>query len=150
MPRGHHNVSQNQNEAKPILKYLFFRRSLDFFSKHHLAAALKVDPDNNAGELVITIPPEAMHLVAEGTALRIGIEFSLEQPQGGLHFVVPESEGTLVEVYVYSNLVIFIEILMAEMVHFSGLPIYLRMAMKTRPDYGFLVWTVSQSLVRGN
>lgn len=77
---------------------MFFRRSLDFFSKQHLAAALKVDPDNNAGELVVTIPPEGMHLVAEGTALRIGIEFSLEQPQGGLHFVVPQAEGTLVEV----------------------------------------------------
>lgn len=77
---------------------IFCRRSLDFFSKHHLSAALKVDPDNNAGELVITIPPEAMHLVCEGTGLRIGIEFSLEQPQGGLHFVVPDCEGTLAEV----------------------------------------------------
>lgn len=75
-----------------------FRRSLDFFSKHHLSAALKVDPDNNAGELVLTIPPEAAHLVCEGTGLRVGIEFSLEQPQGGVHFVVPEGEGSLVDV----------------------------------------------------
>lgn len=47
--------------------------------------------------MVVTIPPEAHHLVAEGTALRIGIEFSLEQPQGGLHFVVPDTEGSMVE-----------------------------------------------------
>lgn len=72
-------------------------RSLEAFSQHHLAAALRVDPDNNSGELVVTIPPEASHLVAEGTALRVGIEFSLELPQGGIHFVVPPKEGTYAE-----------------------------------------------------
>ncbi|XP_060530001.1 transcription initiation factor TFIID subunit 2 isoform X2 [Cylas formicarius] len=71
--------------------------SLDVFSQHHLTAAQKVDPDHAAGELVLTIPPEASHLVAEGTALRVGIEFSLEQPQGGIHFVVPSKEGTYAE-----------------------------------------------------
>lgn len=72
-------------------------RSLDAFSKHHLSASLKVDPDNNSGELVVTVPPDASHLIAEGTALRVGIEFSLEQPQGGIHFVVPQKEGTYAE-----------------------------------------------------
>lgn len=67
-------------------------RSLDTFSKHHLNAAQKVDPDNNAGELVITIPAEAGHLVGEGRGLRIGIEFSLESPEGGIHFVIPETD----------------------------------------------------------
>lgn len=71
----------------------------------HLAAAQKVDPDNNAGELVVQIPPDAAHLVAEGRGLRISIEFSLEQPQGGVHFVVPNCEGTLAEV----NCVVTIE-----------------------------------------
>jgi hypothetical protein len=74
------------------------RRSLEAFSTAHLAAALQIDPDNNAGELVISIPPEASHLVGEGRALRLGIEFSLEQPQGGVHFVIPNCEGTLAEV----------------------------------------------------
>ncbi|KAG6795699.1 Transcription initiation factor TFIID subunit [Apis mellifera caucasica] len=72
----------------------------------HLAAAQRVDPDNNAGELVVQIPPDAAHLVAEGRSLRISIEFSLEQPQGGVHFVVPNCEGTLAErgahMYTYS------------------------------------------------
>lgn len=71
---------------------------MEFFSTMHLAAAQKVDPDNNAGELVVQIPPDAAHLVAEGRGLRISIEFSLEQPQGGVHFVVPNCEGTLAEV----------------------------------------------------
>jgi transcription initiation factor TFIID subunit 2 len=78
-----------------------FRRSLEFFSNLHLAAAQKVDPDNNAGELLIQIPPDAAHLVEEGKNLRIGIEFSLEQPQGGVHFVVPNCPGTLAEVNIF-------------------------------------------------
>ncbi|XP_043273259.1 transcription initiation factor TFIID subunit 2 [Venturia canescens] len=82
------------------------QRSLEFFSNLHLAAAQRVDPDNNAGELVIQIPPDAVHLIAEGRSLRIGIEFSLEQPQGGVHFVLPNCEGSLAErgahMYTYS------------------------------------------------
>ncbi|KAK0171350.1 hypothetical protein PV328_009091 [Microctonus aethiopoides] len=82
------------------------QRSLEAFSSLHLAAAQKVDPDNNAGELVIQIPPDAAHHVAEGRNLRIGIEFSLEQPEGGVHFVLPNCEGTLAErgahMYTYS------------------------------------------------
>lgn len=73
---------------------------MEQYSQYHLNASLKTDPDNSAGELVITIPPEAAHLVAEGTALRVGIEFSLEQPQGGIHFVVPQKEGNYAEVCV--------------------------------------------------
>ncbi|KAH9636821.1 hypothetical protein HF086_017024 [Spodoptera exigua] len=72
-------------------------RSLEVFSQFHLSAAQKIDPDHNSGELHIQIPEEAAHLVGEGRGLRIGIEFSLESPQGGMHFVVPEGEGTLVE-----------------------------------------------------
>lgn len=77
----------------------------------HLAAAQKVDPDNNSGELVVQIPPDAAHLVAEGRGLRISIEFSLEQPQGGVHFVVPNCEGTLAEVsfsYYHQDVKIYI------------------------------------------
>lgn len=74
------------------------RRSLDFFSSAHLAAALQTDPDNSGGELVINIPPEAAGIVQEGRNLRVGVEFSLEQPQGGVHFAIPEGEGTLAEV----------------------------------------------------
>ena len=48
--------------------------------------------------MVIQIPPDLAHLVEEGKNLRIAIEFSLEKPQGGVHFVVPNCPGTLVEV----------------------------------------------------
>lgn len=78
-----------------MLLMISISRSLETFSKLHLAAAQKVDPDNNAGELVITIPPEAVHLVGEGRGLRIGIEFSLENPEGGIHFVIPETDDPI-------------------------------------------------------
>lgn len=71
----------------------FFRRSLNEFSKQHLKAAQSVDPDTNAGELVVVIPTEANHLIGEGRGLRVGIEFSLEEPAGGIHFVIPD-DGT--------------------------------------------------------
>nr|CAG4635921.1 EOG090X00M6 [Eubosmina coregoni] len=72
-------------------------RSLDAFSPAHQEAVGSTDPDANLGELVIKIPTEATHLMTEGRPLRIGIEFSLEQPAGGLHFVVPQGEGSLAE-----------------------------------------------------
>ncbi|CAO1304154.1 unnamed protein product [Diamesa hyperborea] len=68
-------------------------RSLNEFSKQHLKAAQSVDPDTNAGELVVVIPTEANHLIGEGRGLRVGIEFSLEEPAGGIHFVIPD-DGT--------------------------------------------------------
>lgn len=74
---------------------------METFSSAHLVAAQQIDPDNNSGELVITIPPEGINLIAEGRFLRIGIEFSLEQPEGGVHFVIPEGEGTLAEVNIF-------------------------------------------------
>lgn len=76
--------------------YLFYNsRSLEDFSKYHFAAAESVDPDHCAGELVLIIPPEAADVVAEGKELRIGIEFSLENPDGGIHFVTVEHDDSL-------------------------------------------------------
>nr|CAH0103828.1 unnamed protein product [Daphnia galeata] len=72
-------------------------KSLDAFTPAHQEAVSSTDPDSNLGELIIRIPSEAQHLMTEGRSLRIGIEFSLEQPAGGLHFVVPAGEGTLAE-----------------------------------------------------
>ena len=67
----------------------------------HQEAVSATDPDLNLGEIAIKIPNEAAHLMTEGRPLRIGIEFSIEQPTGGLHFVTPPGEGTLAEVFNY-------------------------------------------------
>jgi transcription initiation factor TFIID subunit 2 len=37
-----------------------------------------------------------MGLVSVGKILRVGVEFSLEDPQGGIHFVVPEGKPFVV------------------------------------------------------
>ncbi|XP_049545880.1 transcription initiation factor TFIID subunit 2 isoform X1 [Anopheles darlingi] len=72
-------------------------KSLEFFSKSHLDVARKTDADQNGGELVVIVPVEAKYLIREGRGLRVGIEFSLENPHGGIHFVIPEGEGTMEE-----------------------------------------------------
>lgn len=74
----------------------FYRRSLEDFCNEHLYAAENTDPDASAGELWIKVPPEAYHMVQEGCGLRITIEFSICEPEGGIHFVLAESpDGTL-------------------------------------------------------
>ena len=72
---------------------------LDTYSEAHLTGCNLVDPDLNGGELNIRVPSEAYQqgLIAEGKPLRVSVEFSLEEPQGGVHFVMPEGEGTLAE-----------------------------------------------------
>ena len=57
-----------------------------------------VNAELGRGEIVITLPSEAQHMIQENKPLKISIEFSIEKPQCGLHFVVPEGEGTMAEV----------------------------------------------------
>ncbi|KAH8361580.1 hypothetical protein KR084_008772, partial [Drosophila pseudotakahashii] len=64
-------------------------RVLEVYSKHHLSAAQITDPDVNNGELLIQVPPEGYSMIQEGQGLRIRIEFSLESPKSGVHFVIP-------------------------------------------------------------
>lgn len=71
------------------------RRCLEKYSRDHLEAAESVDPDRCTGELVIFTTPEANELIEEGKEVRIGIEFSLENPTGGLHFVTVEHDGSV-------------------------------------------------------
>ncbi|XP_017100570.2 transcription initiation factor TFIID subunit 2 [Drosophila bipectinata] len=66
-------------------------RSLETYSKQHLTAAQLTDPDANNGELLIIVPPEGYSMIQEGQGLRVRIEFSLETPKSGVHFVIPPS-----------------------------------------------------------
>jgi len=83
---------------------------LEKFSKKHLEAAQNTDPDVNCGELLICVPPADSHLVQEGMALRIYIEYGLKDPQGGVHFVKPPvpkdppvADSTHLFTYAYEN-----------------------------------------------
>lgn len=111
---------------------------MEHFSGAHLTAALQIDPDNNAGELVISLPVDAQHLVREGQPLRVGIEFSLEQPEGGIQFVVPDCEGTLQEVIMPKILdnIIAISYYLLIYLHCRKELICIHMAIPL--DYGFL------------
>ena len=56
-----------------------------------------VDPDLNGGELNIKIPADAQSHIAVGKPLTVSVEFSLEDPQGGIHFVVPEGAANVIK-----------------------------------------------------
>lgn len=72
-------------------------RDLESFSEAHRRAADSVDPQYGRGELVVDVPVTARDLIHDGATLRVGIEFSLEAPAAGLHFVASDGEGSLAE-----------------------------------------------------
>ncbi|CAH2285827.1 transcription initiation factor TFIID subunit 2 isoform X1 [Pelobates cultripes] len=73
------------------------QRNLNYFSNTYAAAVSAVDPDAGNGELCIKVPCELWKHVDELKGLKVNIEFSLDQPKGGLHFVVPNVEGSMAE-----------------------------------------------------
>ncbi|MGH0148697.1 UNVERIFIED_CONTAM: hypothetical protein FKN15_013567 [Acipenser sinensis] len=73
------------------------QRNLNYFSNAYAAAVSAVDPDSGNGELCIKVPSELWKQGDELKVLKVYIEFSLDQPKGGLHFVVPDVEGSMAE-----------------------------------------------------
>ncbi|RXM35692.1 hypothetical protein EOD39_3948 [Acipenser ruthenus] len=73
------------------------KRNLNYFSNAYAAAVSAVDPDSGNGELCIKVPSELWKQGDELKVLKVYIEFSLDQPKGGLHFVVPDVEGSMAE-----------------------------------------------------
>ncbi|KAJ0065829.1 hypothetical protein NL108_000053, partial [Boleophthalmus pectinirostris] len=73
------------------------QRNLNYFSSAYTAAVSAVDPDAGHGELVIKVPSELWKQGDDLKVLKVYIEFSLDQPKGGLHFVVPDVEGSMAE-----------------------------------------------------
>ncbi|XP_071743330.1 transcription initiation factor TFIID subunit 2 [Lepeophtheirus salmonis] len=80
------------------------QKNLESFSEAHLSSCNLVDPDLNGGELNIRIPSEAYQrgFVSSEKLLKVGIEFSLEEPQGGVHFVVPKDEMSYAHLFTCS------------------------------------------------
>lgn len=73
-------------------------RNLEFLKSSHLAAINAVDPDNGYhGEVTIKLPQEVQKLVKDQKPLRVSMDFTLENPKGGIQFVVPDVEGTPAE-----------------------------------------------------
>ena len=57
-----------------------------------------MDADSFRGEVFIKIPSSYLLSLSPGQSLSLQIEFSLEDPRGGIHFVLPDGEGALDEV----------------------------------------------------
>lgn len=73
------------------------KRNLDYFSNSLQNAVYQTEPDNNNGEITVRLPSETMPLVEEKKMLRLSIEFILDKPSSGVHFVVPNGNGSFVD-----------------------------------------------------
>lgn len=73
-------------------------RNLEFLSSCHLIAVESVDPEcGYNGEIAIKVPSEVHKTLSTQNPVKVCLHFTLEDPQGGIHFVVPDAEGTLKE-----------------------------------------------------
>lgn len=67
-------------------------KTLKKFNNKHADAVYSTEPDFGNGEIIINLPDEVQKEVSEGSTFRIFIEYLIEKPTGGLHFVVPPDE----------------------------------------------------------
>ena len=81
-----------QDDAK------YGKKSVDQFSQAHIAAVSATDPDRGHGEIVVTIPACLTANIAEGRNIKVMVEFAIERPLGGIHFVIPQTDGSLGEI----------------------------------------------------
>ncbi|BFZ20925.1 hypothetical protein BsWGS_23965 [Bradybaena similaris] len=73
------------------------KRNIDYFQKCQRNALSAVDPDLGNGEVVVALPPDVLTTVSALASFQVCIEFAIEQPQGGVHFVVPDLPGSMAE-----------------------------------------------------
>ena len=87
------------------------RRDLTSFLKRQQRYSEYVDPDEGNGELTIFIPPSLQHHEQNSSTTtttttteennvndivyKVTIDFSLEQPESGIHFFIPDDEAKL-------------------------------------------------------
>ena len=73
------------------------QKSVDAFSQAFINAVQSVE-GKNRGEITINLPSYLTANIAEGKFIKVAIEFGVENPLGGIHFVVPKnSEGSFAE-----------------------------------------------------
>lgn len=79
---------ENLNEAGEQPAVL--ERSLKKFNAKHQDAVYSTETDYGNGELIIQLPDEVQKDISDGSTFRILIEYVIEDPKGGLHFVTPD------------------------------------------------------------
>ena len=63
------------------------QKSVDLFSNAHISAVQATDADKGHGEIQISIPSYLTSNIAEGKNIKLRIEFGIEKPLAGVHFV---------------------------------------------------------------
>lgn len=76
------------------------KSSKKFSSRHHDAVA-STELDLGSGELIIQLPQEVLKEISDGSTFKIFIEYSIEEPKGGLHFRPQNEEDVLKRKYAH-------------------------------------------------
>ncbi|XP_076803632.1 transcription initiation factor TFIID subunit 2-like [Clavelina lepadiformis] len=95
---GYETSFQNEDPSCDLTQRDPKSRNLEYLSQCHLAVMDSLDADSGYnGELSIRIPSEVMRLIKDNKPISVTIFFSIENPKGGIHFIVPEGNGTMAE-----------------------------------------------------
>lgn len=65
-------------------------RTLKKFNAKHQDAVFSTETDFGNGEIIIQLPDDVQKEISDGSTFRVFIEYLIEQPQGGIHFVLPD------------------------------------------------------------
>nr|CAB3266794.1 transcription initiation factor TFIID subunit 2-like [Phallusia mammillata] len=95
---GHEASFQYQDPSLDLTQRDPKSRNLEFLSSCHLTAVESVDQDSGYhGEVTIKLPSEVHKTVKDQKPICVSMDFTLEDPKGGIHFVVPKGEGSYKE-----------------------------------------------------
>jgi hypothetical protein len=112
---------------------------LTSFLKHQQRFSEYVDPDEGNGELTIFIPKFLQQQQEQNSSIttddnntndivyKVTIDFSLEQPESGIHFFIPDDDAKLSRVSLINKLNIYKK--MKKQNSFSLVVIYLQLVM---------------------
>lgn len=78
-----------QPDGQPAVQ----ERNLKKFSSKHQDAVATTELDSGGGEIIVTLPDEVQKEVSDGSTFKIFVEYFIERPTGGLHFVFPKQES---------------------------------------------------------
>lgn len=65
-------------------------RTLKKFNTKHQDAVYSTEADFGNGEVIIQLPEETQKDISDGSTFKIFIEYTIDEPQSGLHFVIPD------------------------------------------------------------
>lgn len=67
-------------------------KTLKKYNTKHQDAVYSTEVDFGNGEIIVQLPDDIQADISEGSTFKIFIEYATEEPQSGLHFVIPEED----------------------------------------------------------